>query len=139
MRPGGVDLRGWRITDNDFKSATDEGSLIFAADPALARVPRGTTIRIIVSQASGGNLPDDLSSWDRQMVLYVGNPHLDTLTDPGFNLGPTDNLALLAPGPTQPLGTTWASPSSPIAPPSPPPPSACSRTACCPLNRKLCK
>ena len=32
-RPGGVDLRGWRITDNDTKSATDEGSLIFAARP----------------------------------------------------------------------------------------------------------
>ena len=38
LTPGGVDLRGWRITDNDSKIALDEGSLIFADHPALARV-----------------------------------------------------------------------------------------------------
>ena len=100
-RPGGVDLRGWRITDNDTKSATDEGSLIFGDDPALARVPRGTTIRIVLGE---GNFQDDLNGWDRRMVLYVGNPALDAGADPGFNLGPTDNLVLLAPGPTPAFG-----------------------------------
>ncbi|RLC76801.1 MAG: hypothetical protein DRJ03_22175 [Chloroflexi bacterium] len=96
-RPGGVDLRGWRITDNDAKTATDEGSLIFADDSALARVPRGTTIRIIVGE---GNFKDDLSVCDRRMTLHVDSPVLDARTDPGFNLGPSDNLVLLAPGPT---------------------------------------
>jgi hypothetical protein len=32
------------------------------------------------------------------MVLYGANGRLDTQTDPWFNLGPKDNLALLAPG-----------------------------------------
>jgi hypothetical protein len=101
-QPGGVDLRGWRVTDNDTKTATDEGSLIFADTPAFARVPRGTTIRIVVGQTGDGQLPqDDLNAWDRRMTLYVGNPNLDTRADPGFNLGPNDNLVLLAPGPTE--------------------------------------
>jgi len=103
-RAGGVDLRGWRVTDNDTKTATDEGSLIFADHPALARVGRGTTIRIIVTPTHTNPPADDLSTWDRQMTLYTGNDHLDTRVDPGFNLGPTDNLVLLAPGPTAAFG-----------------------------------
>ena len=100
-RPGGVDLRGWRVTDNDTKTATDEGSLIFADHPALARVDRGTTIRVLVTP-TGEDVPeDDLSTWDRRMVLHVGNGNLDTQVDPGFNLGPDDTLVLLAPGPTE--------------------------------------
>jgi len=103
-RPGGVDLHGWRITDNDTKSATDEGSLIFADCPALAHVPSGTTIEIIVPRTAT-NLPeDDLTTWDRHIILYAGNAHLDSETDPGFNLGPVDNLVLLAPGPTRAFG-----------------------------------
>ena len=103
-RPGGVDLRGWRVTDNDTKTATDEGSLIFSDDPALAHVPGGTTIRIIASLAGTAPPQDDLDPWDRQMTLYTGNDNLDTEADPGFNLGPHDNLALLAPGPTRAFG-----------------------------------
>ncbi|MBN1978505.1 MAG: CotH kinase family protein [Anaerolineae bacterium] len=98
-RPGGVDLRGWRVTDNDTKTATDEGSLVFGDAPSLASVPRGTTVRVVVRHAGGEPLPPDaLDAWDRQMVLYVGNGNLDASVDPGFNLGPVDNLALLAPG-----------------------------------------
>ena len=101
-RPGGVDLRGWRVTDNDTKTATDEGSLVLSDHPAYARVPRGTTIRIIVRREKGEQLPpDDLDARDRQMTLYVGNGNLDTSVDPGFNLGGGDNLVLLAPGPTE--------------------------------------
>jgi len=103
-RAGGVDLRGWRVTDNDTKTTTDEGSLIFADHPALARVGRGTTIRVIVTPTHTNPPEDDLSTWDRQMTLYTGNDHLDTRVDPGFNLGPTDNLVLLAPGPTAAFG-----------------------------------
>jgi hypothetical protein len=103
-RPGGVDLRGWRVTDNDTKTATDEGSLVFTDNRAFARVPQGTSILIIPAQSDAAPLPDDdLSAWDRQMVIYVGNDNLDIKTDPGFALGPTDNLALLAPGPTEAL------------------------------------
>jgi hypothetical protein len=96
------------VTDNDTKTATDEGSLIFGEHPAFARVPRGTTIRIVVTQTvaqAGASLPeDDLSTWDRHMVLHAGNGHLDAEIDPGFNLGPDDNLVLLAPGPTEAFG-----------------------------------
>jgi hypothetical protein len=101
-RPGGVDLRGWRVTDNDTKTATDEGSLIFAANPALARVPCGTTITVIVGRpADDDQFPqDDLDARDRRMTLYADNPNLDMTVDPGFNLGPNDSLALLAPGPS---------------------------------------
>lgn len=103
-RPGGVDLRGWRVTDNDTKTATDEGSLIFTDDPAFARVPQGTTIRVIVTSpfAEGAeeNAHHDVNTWDRTMVLYAGHGYLDVRTDSGFNLGPRDNLVLLAPGPT---------------------------------------
>ncbi|MBN1582690.1 MAG: CotH kinase family protein [Anaerolineae bacterium] len=102
-RRGGLDLRGWRITDNDTKVATDEGSLILADHPALADVPGGTIIRIIATQTAANDLyfsKDDLNTWDRLIVLYVGNGHLDVETDPQFHLSDNDNLVLLAPGPT---------------------------------------
>jgi hypothetical protein len=98
-----ADLRGWRVTDNDSKTASDEGSLRLADVPALASLPQGTTVRIIASAtaANDGRFPtDDLDSSDGLIVLYVGNQHLNTAADPWFNLGPNDNLALLAPGPT---------------------------------------
>jgi hypothetical protein len=103
MRPGGVDLRGWRVTDNDTKTATDEGSLIFTDHPAFAHVPRGTIIRIIAPPSPASLLAqgkDDLNTWDQQMVLYAGGSNLDITTDPGFNLNSNDNIVLLAPGPT---------------------------------------
>jgi len=103
-RPGGVDLRGWRVTDNDTKTAMDEGSLVFANNPAFARVPQGTVIRIVASQEGEEQANDDLGTWDREMVLYAGNGNLDANLDPGFNLGPNDNLALLAPGPGSTFG-----------------------------------
>ena len=104
-RPGHVDLRGWRVTDNDTKTASDEGSLIFGDIPAFARVPHGTTIHIFVTRSGDVHVPpDDLDTWDRQMVLYTGNGNLDAEADPGFNLGPNDNLVLLAPGPSGAFG-----------------------------------
>ncbi|MBN1889438.1 MAG: CotH kinase family protein [Thermoflexales bacterium] len=102
-RPGGVDLRGWRVTDNDTKAATDEGSLIFAGHPALARVPQGMLVRVIATRTAANDARfarDDLGGWDRRMVLYVANGNLDGETDPWFELGANDNLVLLAPGAT---------------------------------------
>jgi hypothetical protein len=103
IRPRVVDLRGWRVTDNDAKTAINEGSLIFAPASDLAAVPRGTAILVIATQnaQNAAQFPlDDLDPGDGQMVLYAGNGHLDTSTDPGFDLGTgNDNLVLLAPGP----------------------------------------
>ena len=101
-RPGGLDLRNWRITDNDTKMARDEGSLIFREQDGLARVPHGTSILIAATRTSANDVlftEDRLPPWyGGQMVLYVGNDHLDTTTDPGFVLGVRDNVAVLAPG-----------------------------------------
>lgn len=106
VRAGVVDLRGWRITDNDTKTATDEGSLIFPYDDAFSRIPHGTVILVIATQTPANDMlfpQDDLSTWDRRMVVYIGNDHLDADTDPWFKLVPNDNLVLLAPGPTSAL------------------------------------
>lgn len=99
-KEGGLDLRGWRLTDNDSIAATDEGSIIFADDPLLGNLAAGTTIRIIAPTANqnSGSVVED--GWqDGVLVLHVGHELLDTTTDPWFNLGPRDNLLLLAPGP----------------------------------------
>jgi len=102
-RPDTIDLRGWRITDNDSKTATSEGSIILPTLETLAAVPRNTAILIIATQSNtnAARFPlDDLDPNDGQMVLYVGNGHLDISTDPGFSIGTgDDNMALLAPGP----------------------------------------
>ncbi len=101
-RPGTVDLRGWRITDNDTKFGTREGSIILPQLESLAAVPRGTVILIIVTENNSNAAyfgQDDLDFEDGQMVFYVGNGNLDVSTDPGFGIGRgNDNLALLSPG-----------------------------------------
>lgn len=102
-KSGSIDLRGWRITDNDTKTATGEGSLIFPWDKAFSHIPTNSRIFIILSGdfAADGKLPpDDLIPLDGRLVLFVGNGLLDGSVDPGFELVDDDNLALLAPGPT---------------------------------------
>jgi hypothetical protein len=102
-RPGGVDLRHWRITDNDTKMGTREGSIILPYLESLAAVPRGTTILIIATESDSNATyfgQDDLDPKNRQMIFYVGNGNLDVITDPGFGIGRrNDNLVLLSPGP----------------------------------------
>jgi len=99
---GGVDMRGWRLTDNDTKTTTTEGSIIFPDDDVWASVPCGTVILIIATETplnSTTFVADDLDPRDGVMRLYVGNGHLDVTTDPGFGLGTgNESLALLAPG-----------------------------------------
>ncbi len=99
----GVDLRGWRLTDNNTKIGTAEGSLIFPPLDALAAVPRNTIIVILATETerNAHYFPsDDLDLRDRRLLFYAGNGALDVTTDPGFGLGTgDDNLALLAPGP----------------------------------------
>jgi hypothetical protein len=107
-RPRTVDLRGWRITDNDTKTGTGEGSIILPWIEALAAVPRGTTILIITTEDSANAAyfgQDDLDARDGRMILYVGNGTLDVTTDPGFGIGTgNDNVVLLAPGPSPARG-----------------------------------
>jgi hypothetical protein len=100
---GGMDLRGWRFTDNDHKSATGEGSLILADAPALAAVPCGTLLRIVATRTAENDArfpEDDLAAWDRRMLIYLGNDHLFKGSDGWFDLQTEDNLAILAPGPS---------------------------------------
>ncbi|MGC9394863.1 MAG: CotH kinase family protein [Anaerolineae bacterium] len=100
----GIDLRGWRLTDNDTKTGTAEGSIIFPHIDALAAVSRNTVILILATESENNARyfpADDVNPRNRKLLFYVGNGTLDVTTDPGFNLGTNDdNLALLAPGPT---------------------------------------
>ncbi len=102
-RPGGVDLRGWRLTDNDTKAGRDEGSLIFPDLDVLADVPHNTVILILATETPANAVAfaeDDLDPSDGRLRFYVGNGALDAATDPGFGISPReDNVALLAPGP----------------------------------------
>ena len=100
-RPARVDLRGWRITDNDSLTATDEGSLILGDHDALASVPAGTTVLLVTTESPINDRyfsEDDLSLLDGRLILYAGNDTLDVDTDPWFDIGDRDNLVLLAPG-----------------------------------------
>ncbi|MGC9521887.1 MAG: CotH kinase family protein [Anaerolineae bacterium] len=102
LSPEPIDLRGWRLTDNDTKEGEAEGSLIFPDFEALSRVPCGTIILIVATDTASNDaafLTDDLSAVDGRLIFYVGNGTLDTETDPGFRIGTgNENLALLAPG-----------------------------------------
>ena len=97
-RSGGLDLRGWRLTDNDSRLAQDEGSLIFGNRPEVARVPAGTEVRVVLSGADRLLPADDLSAADGRLTLHVGNDTIDGQTDPWFHLTSHDHLVLLAPG-----------------------------------------
>ncbi|MCP4427154.1 MAG: hypothetical protein GY803_21925, partial [Chloroflexi bacterium] len=97
-RAGGVDLRGWRLTDNDAKSTNDEGSLILPNHPALTSLPAGSRLRLHLTNPNQN--ADDWNGSDGQITLYLGNGNLNNRADPGFNLSENDNLVLLAPGPT---------------------------------------
>ena len=107
--PLGVDLRGWRVTDKDTPDAQDEGSLIIGDDPALARVPPGTTVLLALSRTAANDFllrQDDLNPLDGRLVLYAGNDQLDTQSDPWFRIGTNDSLTLLAPAAGE--GQAWA-------------------------------
>lgn len=110
---GPVDLRGWRITDNDSLTARDEGSLILGSrdsldtrdslghHPALSGVPVGTTILLVTTETPHNDrlfAQDDLSPLDGRLTLYAGNNILDADSDPWFAMGENDTLVLLAPG-----------------------------------------
>lgn len=107
--PAGVDMRGWRLTNNDTRDELsplniDNGSMIFPATAAFADIPYLTCILIVTSSnaTNDAQFPaDDLDPSDGQMIIYERNETLDRLTDPGFGVRTGDEaLTLLAPGPT---------------------------------------
>lgn len=103
-RVAGVDLGGWRVSDNDSVEANDEGSFVFDNDPLLETLQKGTTIRVITTQTkhNAQQFPED--GWqDGVLLLYAGNGMVDSIKDPWFNLGQRDNLVVYAPGPTAEL------------------------------------
>ncbi|MDX1414115.1 MAG: CotH kinase family protein, partial [Candidatus Promineifilaceae bacterium] len=72
-RNTGVDLGGWRITDNDTTDVYDEGSLIFRDDPLLTGLPQGTVVRVIATESRHNTqrFPDDV--WqDGVLIIYTG-------------------------------------------------------------------
>ncbi len=100
-----VDLRGWRVTDNDTVLAGDEGSLVFMDDPLLADLSPGSIVRVIATETPRNS--EQFADDGRQngvLLLYVGNGRVDSERDPWFNLVARDNLVLLAPGQTAELG-----------------------------------
>ncbi len=120
QRPATVDLRGWRLTDNDTKTGAEEGSIIFPQLDAFAAVPRGTVILILATehQENAAYFPvDDVDHSDGRMVLYVGNGTLDVTTDPGFGIGTrNDNLVLLAPTPAGEVGIDFVAEGTAVTP-----------------------
>ena len=98
-RPGGLDLRGWRLTDNDGLLAQDEGSLILRDRPQLARVRAGTEVRVVLQENSAYLPLDDMEAAEGRLMLYVGNDAIDAQSDPWFGVTGRDHLILLAPGP----------------------------------------
>ena len=102
--PAPVDLRGWRVSDNDSLTATDEGSLIFGQAPALATVPPGASILLVPTETPANDrlfaADEPAPSPGSRIVLYAGSDTLDTDSDPWFAIGKEETLLLLAPGPT---------------------------------------
>lgn len=105
----GLDLRGWRVTNNLTKTQqdgdnTNGGSVLLPNIASLASVPAGTIILIVneVNATNAATFPaDDLDPSDQRLRFYAGNGNLDTTTDPGFAIGTgNEALILLAPGPT---------------------------------------
>lgn len=104
----GVDLRGWRITNNKTISEGGAdltgGSIIFPNADFLQSLPSGTIVLLITktSDANADSFPSDEIDWaKKRIIFYVGNGNLDLATDPGFSV-PTGNtaLVLLAPNMT---------------------------------------
>ncbi|MCI0395200.1 MAG: CotH kinase family protein [Chloroflexi bacterium] len=104
IRPGGLDLRGWRLTDNDAPTVTDEGSLILTGHPVWADIPAGTTIIIDLGcSRPAAPCSPDLDPAGGRLIVPAAEPYVDTTADPWFRLGEQDNLFLLAAGDQTPI------------------------------------
>ena len=71
----------------------------------LADVAEGTIVRVIDTESHENNRQFPEDGWQNGVLLfYAGNGRIDNSRDPWFNLGPRDNLVLLAPGLTDGMG-----------------------------------
>jgi hypothetical protein len=108
MRRGGVDLRGWRLTDADTKTGTGEGALHFTTADSLARVPAGTRLLVVAETDAGRrSTPIDSTTPTGMRILFAGGGQVSGEQAYRFRLGETDNVALLAPGPTDDVGIAF--------------------------------
>ncbi|MCC7429684.1 Ig-like domain-containing protein, partial [bacterium] len=95
----GVDLRNWRLTDNNTKTLLNEGSIIFPDNAIFANIPAETLILLLTTNnaANSANFPtDDTDFSDGKMLFYVGNGNLNTSLDNGFDVSNNnDSITLL--------------------------------------------
>lgn len=112
LKPGGIDLRGWILTDLYSPTATPtstEGLLILPDRPFLQNVPRYTRI-VLIADAGGTIIPlsfeDTLAVQDSMLVLLpvtLGGS-LNHYGTSRFSLSTNDNVVLLT-GPDLLAGT----------------------------------
>lgn len=106
LKPGGVDMRGWTITDMSTPStspSTTEGYCVFPQNPFLQNVPQFTRIVLVFYKSSTAASPmaqqDTIAMDDSTIVLFAFGP--DSLLNSvpagsGVNLGNNDNVILVA-------------------------------------------
>ncbi len=112
IKPGGVDMRGWILTDLFSPTATlstSEGTLTLPQNPFLSNVSQFTRV-VLIADAGGATLPiaveDTIASGDSTLVLLpvtLGGLLLHNGTN-RFNLASNDNVVLLT-GPNLTTGS----------------------------------
>ncbi len=112
LKPGGIDLRGWILTDLYSPSATPasaEGTLTLPNNPFLQNVPRYTRI-VLIADAGGTTLPfsiEDTVAVNDSMIVLLPTTLGGSLMHNGssrFSLAVNDNIVLLT-GPDLVSGT----------------------------------
>ena len=101
-KPGGVDMRGWTLSDVGTRAGATgatEGDLTFPSASYLEAVPQGTYVVVVlaVPTANTNTIPEDLSNVDgnRRLVLVAGTT--GGLTASGvLDNATADNLQLYA-------------------------------------------
>ena len=104
VAPGGVDMRGFVLSDVNGRAGTPgatEGDITLPSDAYLSHVPQGTFVVVVVTTptANSNTLTEDLSTTDgnRRLVLIVGTtPNLTTTST--FDIATAENLQLYGPG-----------------------------------------
>lgn len=100
-KQGGVDLRGWTLSDVGTRAgsaASAEGDIILPNDSYLSSVPQGTFVVIVLIAGAGSSTPaEDLSTTDdnRRLVLIAGST-TNLSANGTLDLSANENLQLYA-------------------------------------------
>ena len=101
-RPGGIDLRGWTLSDVGTRAGaagTTEGDLTLPSDAYLSSVPQGTFVVLVLTTptANANTLAEDTSTTDgdRQLVLVAGQT-AGLVATGTLDLSTNENLQLYA-------------------------------------------